>query len=202
MAKQQKNFLGIPVTGEIRGADRRVPQRPLEELAPLMQAVLDDPAITWFAWTQYTPYFNDGDPCVFSVSGELGVGVREISAGQLKPATGPSYDDHGVLIGETGNGDGGELDEDDEDDFLPGYFDGVNDNKLLGKRVASWDHEAETHDIGEYIGPDEARYDRCLALEDALGSGAFDDVLLEHFGDHCTVTVTRTGIEVMEFSHD
>lgn len=23
--------------------------------------------ITWVGWCQYTPYFNDGDPCVFSV---------------------------------------------------------------------------------------------------------------------------------------
>lgn len=26
-----------------------------------------NPAITAVVWTQYTPYFNDGDPCVFSV---------------------------------------------------------------------------------------------------------------------------------------
>lgn len=26
------------------------------------------PELETFAWTQYTPYFNDGDPCVFEVN--------------------------------------------------------------------------------------------------------------------------------------
>ena len=28
----------------------------------------DNPAITAVVWTQYTPYFNDGDTCEFSVN--------------------------------------------------------------------------------------------------------------------------------------
>jgi hypothetical protein len=62
-------FLGIPVEGDITLADKRTPQRPLEELAPLMQAVLDDDGIAAFGWRQYTPYFNDGDACIFGTSG-------------------------------------------------------------------------------------------------------------------------------------
>jgi hypothetical protein len=62
-------FLGIPVEGEITRGDKRAEQRPLAEFAPLMQAVLDDPLIEEFGWHQYTPYFNDGDPCVFSAYG-------------------------------------------------------------------------------------------------------------------------------------
>jgi hypothetical protein len=60
------SFLGIPVEGQIlRG--HRVPQRPLEELRPLLRALLDDEAVVEFGWRQYTPYFNDGEPCVFGV---------------------------------------------------------------------------------------------------------------------------------------
>ncbi|WP_433233834.1 hypothetical protein [Actinomadura nitritigenes] len=66
------SFLGIPVDGEIVQSDRK-PQRPLEEFSPILQAVLDDPTIVEFGWRQYTPYFNDGDPCVF---GAYGVWVR------------------------------------------------------------------------------------------------------------------------------
>lgn len=61
-------FLGIPVEGDIAKSSR-VAQRPLEDLAPIMQAVLDDDGITSFGWRQYTPYFNDGDACVFGASG-------------------------------------------------------------------------------------------------------------------------------------
>lgn len=63
---ERKNFLGIPVTGDIQQVDKRAAQRPIEDLQPLIRAVLDDPEIVEFGWRQYTPYFNDGDPCVFS----------------------------------------------------------------------------------------------------------------------------------------
>jgi hypothetical protein len=61
-----RNFLGIPVEGTIRTI-RRVPQRPIEELRPLLEAVLGDERIAEFGWMQYTPYFADGEPCVFDV---------------------------------------------------------------------------------------------------------------------------------------
>lgn len=62
------NFLGLPVDGNIIRPDSEKPQRPMEEFAPILQAVLDDPTIVEFGWRQYTPYFNDGDPCVFGTS--------------------------------------------------------------------------------------------------------------------------------------
>lgn len=64
----RRSFLGIPVEGEINNDTSRVDQKPIEELAPIMQAVLDDPTIVEFGWTQYTPYFNDGDVCEFGVN--------------------------------------------------------------------------------------------------------------------------------------
>jgi hypothetical protein len=62
-----KNFLGIPIDGDITSA-KRTPQRPHEEFEPLVRALLEDPYIVEFGWHQYTPYFNDGDPCVFGAS--------------------------------------------------------------------------------------------------------------------------------------
>lgn len=63
------NFLGIPVQGDITRGSDRVEQKPIEELQPVLQAVLDDPTIVEFGWRQYTPYFNDGEPCEFGVNG-------------------------------------------------------------------------------------------------------------------------------------
>jgi hypothetical protein len=168
--QQQRNFLGIPVKGDLNFTERRTPQKPLEELAPLMQAVLDDPTIAWFGWKQYTPYFNDGEPCVFSVNAELAVSFT------------------------SGNGS----DEDDEDDEDDAIYGGVNNNASLGKR----EYDFKSRSYGAYSGPDEARYNRCLALEQAINSGAFDDVLLEHFGDHATIRVSRDGIQVEFYEHD
>jgi hypothetical protein len=175
MTEQRKNFLGIPVIGDLQFSGKRVSQRPLDELSPLMQDLLDDPTITWFGWTQYTPYFNDGEPCIFSIHGGLAVGIGESVT-----------DDHDIS------------DDDEYDDIS----EGVEYNSYLGKRLGRYDDNPGNHPIGTYTGPDEARYDRCLVLERALNSSAFDDVLLEHFGDHCSVLVTKTSIRVSEYSHD
>jgi hypothetical protein len=190
----RKNFLGIPVTGDIQHADRRVPQRPLEDLAPLMQAILDDSTVASFGWTQFTPYFNDGDPCIFHVSGGLTIRLAENApqhdCAKCGDRLSPAYEEcRGCFA------DNPFYDEDYDDD------DGVEYNLALGRRYATWE-ASEEHPAGSYDGPDEARYDRCLALEQAIDSGAFNDVLLEHFGDHCSVMVSRDGVRVSEYSHD
>lgn len=180
------SFLGIPVEGDYNRGEKRVPQKPLEELTALLQALVDDPGIEWFEWTQYTPYFNDGEPCVFSIHENLAVKVTPES----RAAKTASYDDHGALVE-----DDGDWDDDD-------ISDGVEYNKSLGKRDRKWDPRLKHYVNGEYEGPDEARYDHCLALEKALGSGAFNDDLLDLFGDHARVRVSRQKIQVETYDHD
>ncbi|MEV3860728.1 hypothetical protein AB0J38_41270 [Streptomyces sp. NPDC050095] len=63
-----RNFLGMPVSGKLCNGSTRKDQSPVEDLAPALQALLDDPTIAEFGWTQYTPFFNDGDVCEFSVN--------------------------------------------------------------------------------------------------------------------------------------
>jgi hypothetical protein len=169
---QTKNFLGIPVEGDISKGDKRVPQRPLSELEPLIRAVLDDPTMKAFGWTQYTPYFNDGDPCVFSVGTSWFLTVED-----------PDLDD-----------------VEDTDTYEVDY----GEHPTLGKRDyeyhGSWP-DRQRVDLG-YTGPDEARYDRVRALSAAINGGAFEDVLLEAFGDHASVRVTAQGITVDTYEHD
>jgi hypothetical protein len=64
-----KNFLGIPVTGDINPGRIRRDQRPQSEFEPLVRALLDDDQVAAFGWRQYTPYFNDGEPCEFGAHG-------------------------------------------------------------------------------------------------------------------------------------
>lgn len=163
--KTRPTFLGIDIEGDIDRSDRKE-QRPLEELQPIVQAVLADPTVVEFGWRQYTPYFNDGDPCVFQA---YGAWVR--------------------LDTDPGNA------EDDEPDRLEIYS-----HAGLGKRPYAW---ADGQRLAKaYEGPDEARYDRLLALDHAVSGGHFCDVLLDLFGDHARVTVRRTGIQVDSYSHD
>lgn len=67
------SVLGREVTGEItRHKEDKAEQWPGEKLLPLLDAVLALPNVHSVKWTQYTPYFNDGEPCIFRVN-EVGV---------------------------------------------------------------------------------------------------------------------------------
>ncbi len=90
------------------------------------------PELESFGWTQYTPYFNDGQPCVFSV-----------------------HNDEPDVNGE----DGYDIDEDNA--LVPAQ-------KEVVKFLQTFT----------------------------------DDDMETMFGDHCRVLVTRTGIDVDEYSHD
>lgn len=172
---EHTNFLGIPVHGVIVRGNVPKDQRPLEDLAPLLQALLDDDTIVEFGWSQYTPYFNDGEPCVF---GANGLWVRTVT----DMAGSEEEEDEGVserLGVEYGHPSLGEMNW--EWRGAPG----------LRERVF----------VG-YEGPDQARLERCLALNKAIESGNFDKVLLDVFGDHAEITVSRSGIQVEFYYHD
>jgi hypothetical protein len=176
------NFLGIPVEGDITKTDKRTPQRPLSELEPLMRAVLDDQYIHSFGWTQYTPYFNDGDPCVF--------GVGEPWFRTVDDAKKADPDD--------------DEDYDDESDYS--FTIGYSGHPSLGKQDYEWDNPRDWENrrkvYGPYEGNHQASFMVCSALADAIDSGAFEAVLLEAFGDHAKVTVRASGITVDSYSHD
>jgi hypothetical protein len=201
---ERKNFLGIPIDGDIQYAESKVPQRPLEDLAPIMQAVLDDESVKWFGWRQYTPYFNDGEPCVFRVCGELAVYLT----GQVTPPKciqclrqRPESEREFQYCPQCGRElpKWAEVTEDCDPDDV---WNGVEYGEHLGKKSKVYDREKQVYVYHSYVGDDEARYDHCMELEQALASGAYDDVLLEHFGDHATIRVARTGIKVDVYSHD
>ena len=61
-----KSFLGFEVEGSYsKYSDGMVEQYPIEDLRPILTDMINDPKVISFGWTQYTPYFNDGDACVF-----------------------------------------------------------------------------------------------------------------------------------------
>lgn len=67
-----------PVVGDITRSNRHdVDQISPAEFLARLDAVLAFPEVEYVQWDQYTPYFNDGEPCVFSV-GEVGVRVTGV----------------------------------------------------------------------------------------------------------------------------
>lgn len=165
-------FFGVPIHGDITAGASRVEQKPLEELAPLFEAVMSEPTIIEFGWTQYTPYYNDGESCEFGVGG---LWVKTTAEKELEEA-GTAVFDHWDL----------------DVDYHPS----------LGRIKCHWDPVTRRYINERYEGPDRARYEICQALDRALQSGAFETVLLEKFGDHAKVTVRRDGIEVEYYDHD
>lgn len=168
-----KNFLGIPISGELVFNTRQVAQRPLSELEPLIRAVLDDELIHSFGWTQYTPYFNDGDPCIFGIREPWFLTVKDV---------GEDFD----------------IEDFDEYDYE------ISGHPTLGEVEYSWSvvNGKNVRVIKSYEGEHRESWDRCNALDEAIDSDAFDQVLLEAFGDHASVTISRSGIQVEFYSHD
>lgn len=177
-----KNFLGIPVEGDITRGSSRKAQRPLAELEPLLRAVLNDPRIHTIGWTQYTPYFNDGEPCEFSVGQPW---FTTTGLPKLDEETGAPTDQH-------------DLGEDDDD--FEGYsyeMSTYSRHPTLGGVLSRYNQPEQP-----YAGPDEALWNACKELSDAIEGGEFEDELLEAFGDHAEVRIRASGITVDGYSHD
>lgn len=68
-------FIGLPVEGEKAWTQRRIEQGPPEEFEAALRALFDHEIIEAVRWVQYTPYFNDGEPCIFNVQ-EYGGGIK------------------------------------------------------------------------------------------------------------------------------
>lgn len=110
---------------------------------------------------QYTPYFNDGETCVFGASS---LWIRTVA-------------DADVEI-------------DDGDELSMWAHPSLSGSRWEGGRKVTYDVTM----------PDTAR--AAHALDQAIDRGSADAVLLELFGDHANVTVTKSGISVEFYSHD
>jgi hypothetical protein len=71
----------VSALSELSGKRKAIEEKAREEakqiLAPgLQQFMKEHPEVKAIGWTQYTPYFNDGDPCEFSV-GEIFASIAD-----------------------------------------------------------------------------------------------------------------------------
>lgn len=171
---------------------------PIEELAELQkayreaveskgQAVLDylfkdlfdsAPSVEGVVWEQYTPYFNDGDACVFSI-GEPRFLIKNNDP---------------VVEGVT-SWYGDDYDEEDDDVSLSEYeasqfvnyeWDGSWPNRTR-RVIPISDLKTELYEHLEKV---------------ETGFGAVTDVLENLFGDHVRIKATRSGYDVTEYDHD
>jgi hypothetical protein len=186
MTTPEHTFLGMTIEGDIILADKKPDQLPIESLAPLIQTVLDRPLVTGIRWTQYTPYYNDGDPCIF--------GVNECALGLLAD----EYDEDD------------EDDDEDDEDYEPEYDEGnryfydYQDiyHKLVGTHNDKYDRETRKWHVHP-DSPEPGLWEAHRDLNQAIQSGAYDNALFGLFGDHAIVRIRKgSNIVVTEYSHD
>ncbi len=161
------------------------------------------PGIKAASWTQYTPYFNDGEPCEFNVYADL----RLYAGDEL--------------------GDGEEYYEDEEYGFsfdsysIPDSIPDVyvrpepdayytrHDTWLGRNRMAEWENyqQREERRVNAWreSGWTDAQLrglkEKVREIENWLGS--HEEFLEDVFGDHVQVRVAAFGeIEVTEYDHD
>jgi hypothetical protein len=155
----------------------------------------ENPTLMSFSWTQYTPYFNDGEPCEFGCNGAY-------------PTVSMSMD--GDVVGYDSNSgeftvNGDEIEGVDElvRKFKDMRIDSFSKN---GKQYA---YDAKTNTVtvdGEKVKTYDERRKMFDGLEKKVGAFMrnFEDEDMETmFGDHVTVTVNRDGTtSTEEYNHD
>ena len=146
------------------------------------------PNLKSVSWTQYTPYFNDGDTCYFSAhTDDLEInGVSEYNDDEDNEEH--LYDTikqhvHGVLKTE-------------ED---------VETNKLLADKIGySWYANKKIGEEGLFPNPDynEPLANALSSISEVLSSIP-DEFLQDLFGDHARVTIYADGtIDTEDYDHD
>lgn len=185
-AAEQFKITDRTVSGDLNLNDRSVvPQISAAEFLERVDAVLDVPGVKALIWDQYTPYFNDGDPCEFSVNE-----VRVILAGDS--------DDDDEDEGEFDYGVGrssGELWD------YPRHANGTADYSSVWS--GEWPNRTVNVDVVRWIEVDGVDIPALYhALEPLSRTAQWESVALKNFGDHATVRATKSGFSVDYYEHD
>jgi len=135
-----------------------------------------NPAVKCMVWTQYTPYFNDGEPCTFRISGENPCRSRLPQADELSSWT--------LVAGATPPADDSPYPKQEyASDFLDAY---EYTDPIVGAR---W---------GQPNPPEVAQASALESFRDALP----EDLIIRIFGDGVRVFVWEGGLLTREYSHD
>jgi len=174
--EEKKTFFGSPIEGDIQRNYRNdKPQKSAEELHALLTEVLSDPGIEAVRWIQYTPYFNDGDPCYFRI-GESSVKLKIATVNEIL----------GSIYG---------------DDFDPNDED--NDYNYEGKVsegfIDTWSLRYHKDDWKDKVSP--STLAAVEKFESEFGS-SYENVTQDFFGDHAEVIATKDKFTVEFYEHE
>lgn len=144
-----------------------------------MKDLIENPAVQAIVWSQYTPYFNDGDTCKFGINEVYFVidGFEEDNL--LLPY---EYEEEAEIVDTSQMLDWYKLQAEKENKSNKEYY--VN-------RYAELKRQAELY-------PDLS--DNCKKMENIINSN--EELMEDIFGDHCSVYITKDRIIVEAYEHD
>ena len=180
-------FMGIPVEGDRanRKSYRSYTPRPIEELYPYFQAAFDK-GIKAVTWHQYTPHFNDGEPCEFSVYDLSVTSSEEVAKNWLD---GEFYEDRLVEVTKAEYDDEYWAAKNSRYSYFP-YE--IVDEKYYRR------YEEGAYD---YI-PGSNHPDKIESCPIPVSNIEFEDALNWEFGDGTQVVVTPSLVVQFEYEHD
>lgn len=176
-----KSFLGVPIIGTPNHAEQAETHKNTRDLAELLRPLVEDDFIHSFGWTQFTPYFNDGEPCIFRATDFWVRTVKDVEDTEPVPATCRRCGTECARCD----------DVDESDDGLY-RIDDYTTHPTLGRRAWMTDR---------YEGDQEERYERARDVMESLTSREYRRPLIDLFGDHCSVTVSADGITIDGYVH-
>lgn len=147
-----------------------------EALIEVFQEVfLKHPIINAISWTQYSPYFNDGDECVFGVNEfHVKVLVENITDELLRKEILRNHED-----------------EDEEDDYV---------DAMERLTPDSWYVKSGERPVRELTQEDKVLIADVMELQ--RNCDMVSDIMRAVFGNHVQVTVTKDGFDIQEYDHD
>lgn len=184
-----RRFLGLPIEGD-KGYTRHYrtyTPRPVEELYDYFKEAFDQ-GIKAVTWHQYTPYFNDGEPCEFSVYDMSVTNNEEVAEHWLDDNF---YEDRLVEV------DKAEYDAEYEamKNSRYSYFPYEEQDGKFYKR-----YEEGAYDyIPGSNHPDKIGADDVNIPVNTL---EFEDALRTTFGDHTQVVVAPTRVVQFDYEHE
>lgn len=183
-----REFNGVPIEGD-RGYtryQREYKPRPIEELYPYFQDAFAK-GVTAVTWNQYTPYFNDGEPCEFSVGDMSVTNNKEVAELWLDDNF---HEDRLVEY------DRAEYEKEVEEAKNSRYRYYMPYEEIEGKIFRRYEEGAY-----DYI-PGTIHPDGIKDMDIPVSTLEFQDALRSVFGDHTQVVVTPDRVVQFDYEHE
>lgn len=157
------------------------------------------PDLIDFSWTQYTPYFNDGDECTFRVNTDY----PKVNLKGFEDDDGE--EGHGkILYFRDGASDKVYIVDNNWNEKKVFFSYGRRGASLVtGCKIESEDYNARK-DVEEAVIAEKKREGYGSPVDDVkeLLASMGEEDMRSIFGDHMEITVTRDGANAEEYSHD